>query len=143
MLRKPTSKGSVCSGIFSLKIYKGVSIRRNGMRNQLLNAIPHLFLSPDLRGQHAPEYPVMYGVVKFIRKVGHYYQFELPNPIHDHADFKGTSGAPIMDTDGKLVSLVTHGYEGAKMIYGIAIADFKSGIDVMLLTDEHERKNKS
>lgn len=82
---------------------------------------------------------VLYGGAKFIRQVGHYYEFELPNPIQDHADFRGTSGAPILDTDGKLVSLITHGYEGAKMIYGIALADFKSGVDGMLMTDEHEK----
>lgn len=86
---------------------------------------------------------VLYGGAKFIRKVGYYYEFELPNPIQDHADFKGTSGAPILDTDGKLVSLVTHGYEGAKFIYGIAIADFKSGVDGMLMTDDYEKYNGS
>ncbi|MCF8236194.1 MAG: hypothetical protein K9G67_14645 [Bacteroidales bacterium] len=79
---------------------------------------------------------VFYGGLKFKRKVGHYYEFALPEEIKSHTDFQGTSGAPIMDTNGKLVSLITHGYEGADRIYGIALADFKSGIEAMIMTEE-------
>jgi hypothetical protein len=82
----------------------------------------------------------LYGGLKFIRQIKHYYEFELPNPIQDDADFRGTSGAPIMDTDGNLVSLITHGYEGATKIYGIALADFKVGVDATLLTDENNNR---
>jgi hypothetical protein len=85
---------------------------------------------------------VVYGGMKFIRKVGNYYEFELPNVINDHADFQGTSGAPIMDGDGKLVSLITHGYTGGKLIYGIALADFKSGVDAVLLSDAQAQTAK-
>lgn len=84
---------------------------------------------------------VFYGGLQFIRKVGNYYEFELPSTIQDHTDFKGTSGAPIMDENGNVVSLVTHGYTGAKYIYGIALADFKSGIDGMLATDKSDMSN--
>ncbi|XLS30537.1 hypothetical protein ACJD0Z_06855 [Flavobacteriaceae bacterium M23B6Z8] len=83
---------------------------------------------------------VVYGGLRFNRKVGNYYEFELPNEIKDHADFQGTSGAPIMDSKGNIVSLVTHGYTGAKNIYGIALADFKSGVEAMILTDEMNNK---
>lgn len=83
---------------------------------------------------------VVYGGLKFIKQVGNYYEFELPNEIKDHADFKGTSGAPIMDSNGNVVSLVTHGYTGAKNIYGIALADFKSGVEAMILTDDMNNK---
>jgi len=79
---------------------------------------------------------IFYGGLKFIRKVGHYYEFQLPNTINNNTDFQGTSGAPIMDTDGKLVSLITHGYEGANKIYGISLSDFKSGVEAMLLTEK-------
>ena len=83
---------------------------------------------------------IFYGGVKFIRQIKHYYEFELPNPIKSHADFKGTSGAPIMDTDGKLVSLVTHGYEGATKIYGIALADLKEGVEAILLKEKNNNR---
>lgn len=83
---------------------------------------------------------VVYGGLKFKRQVGNYYEFELPSEIKDHADFKGTSGAPIMDSKGNIVSLVTHGYTGAKNIYGIALAYFKSGVEAMILTDDMNDK---
>jgi hypothetical protein len=79
----------------------------------------------------------LYGGLKFTQKISHYYEFELPLPIQDDADFRGISGAPVMDTEGNLVSLITHGYEGATKIYGIALADFKVGVDITLLTDEN------
>lgn len=80
---------------------------------------------------------IFYGGLKFIRQIKHYYEFELPSPNKDDADFEGTSGAPIMDADGNLVSLVTHGYEGATKIYGIALADFIISIDASLFTEEN------
>lgn len=81
---------------------------------------------------------VLYGGLKYTRKIGHYYEFKLPGPIKSHTDFQGTSGAPIMDTNGNLVSLVTHGYEGADRIYGIALSDFRSGIEAMILSEENK-----
>jgi len=84
---------------------------------------------------------VVYEGLKFKRKIGNYYEFELPDEIKSHTDFRGTSGAPIMDEKGNLVSLITHGYEGAKNIYGIALASFKSGVEAMIMTDEFNNEN--
>jgi len=76
-----------------------------------------------------------YGGLKYLKKIGCYYLFELPIPILDHADFEGTSGAPIMDSKGRIISLVTHGYRGSKTIFGIALADFRSTIDSAILAN--------
>jgi len=46
MLRNLTTGGSACSGISFHSIYQGVTIRRNGMRNQRLNRLRHLFFRP-------------------------------------------------------------------------------------------------
>ena len=73
---------------------------------------------------------------KFIRKIGHYFEFELSSPIADHADFKGTSGAPVMDSSGNIVSLITHGYEGDKLIYGIALSDFLPAAAAMIADEK-------
>lgn len=102
--------------------------------------IKPLFLKGTPMGDVFETQETFYGGLKFIRQIKHYYEFELLNPIQDNADFKGTSGAPILDTDGNLVSLITHGYEGAKKIYGIALADFKVGVDITLLTDENNNR---
>ncbi len=97
------------------------------IKAKLINSNPQLVLASQ---------EVFYGGLKFIRKVGHYYEFQLPNTINSNTDFQGTSGAPIMDTNGTLVSLITHGYEGANKIYGIALADFKSGVEAMILSEQ-------
>jgi hypothetical protein len=76
---------------------------------------------------------VFYSGLRFIREIKNYYEFELLQPIKSNADFKGTSGAPIMDKDGNLVSLVTHGYEGGTKIYGIALSKFRSGVEATIL----------
>jgi len=75
---------------------------------------------------------IYYGGLQFVKKIGHYYEFLLPQPITDHADFKGTSGAPVMDKDGNVVSLITHGYQGGSVIYGIALSDFSSIAEQMM-----------
>lgn len=79
---------------------------------------------------------IFYPGVKFIRKIGHYFEFELSSPIADHADFKGTSGAPVMDSTGNIVSLITHGYEGDKLIYGIALSDFLPAAAAMIADEK-------
>jgi hypothetical protein len=102
--------------------------------------IKALFFKGTPNGDLFETQETFYGGLKFIRQIRHYYEFALPNPIQDNADFTGTNGAPIMDTDGNLVSLITHGYEGATKIYGIALSDFKLGIDAILLTDENNNR---
>lgn len=76
--------------------------------------------------------------LRFIAQRGDYYEFELPLEIQDNLDYTGTSGAPIMDASGKVVALVTHGYEGSRRIFGIALADFRTSIEAYIAT---ERKN--
>lgn len=73
--------------------------------------------------------------LRFIAQRGDYYEFELPQDIQDDLDYRGTSGAPIMDSDGRLVALVTHGYEGSRRLFGIALSDFKTSIDAYILTE--------
>lgn len=73
--------------------------------------------------------------LRFEQNVGNYYKFKLPKPIQSEKDFKGTSGAPIMDANGRVVSLVTHGYTGGFYIYGIALSKFKAGVDATLLAE--------
>ena len=68
--------------------------------------------------------------LKFIGIEDDYYKFKLPikHPGHDY--FKGTSGAPIIDTDGNPIALVCHGDEKEDIIYGVALKKYKSGLDI-------------
>lgn len=59
-----------------------------------------------------------------------YYRFELPEIIKDINDYKGCSGAPIIDENGKLVSLVTSGRQGTNILIGIKMNVLKVALDI-------------
>lgn len=65
---------------------------------------------------------------------GDYYIFSLPNKNYGHDNFRGTSGAPILDSKGNLVSLVACGHaseDGAEwIIKGFNLAKYKIMIDI-------------
>ena len=46
-------------------------------------------------------------------------EFELDEPIEDSICYEGTSGAPIVDENGDLVSLVVSGIPGTRIVHGI------------------------
>lgn len=68
--------------------------------------------------------------LKYIGMEDDYYKFKLPSkhPGHDH--FRGTSGSPIIDTDGNVIALVCSGDETEAIIYGIPLSKYKSVLDI-------------
>lgn len=69
-----------------------------------------------------------------IKSVGEFFiEMDLGAPIADHKRFKGCSGAPIIDTRGRLVGLVTHGNKDVSKsdIYGFRFDKVKQWIDLM------------
>jgi len=69
-----------------------------------------------------------------IMSVGeHFIEMDLGAPISDEKRFKGCSGAPIIDTRGKLVGLVTHGPKdlSKSSIFGFRFDKVKQWIDLM------------
>lgn len=83
------------------------------------------------------------GILKFeeqlywglpIKNVSEFFiEMELSSPIADHKRFKGCSGAPIIDTRGRVVGLVTHGNKDVSKsdIYGFRFDKVKQWIDLM------------
>ena len=75
-----------------------------------------------------------YDGLQYEYKDDDYYVFSLPNKDYEYEDFEGTSGAPILSSDGKLVSLVACGWpskDGTKwFIKGIILAKYKVIIDI-------------
>lgn len=75
-----------------------------------------------------------YDNLKYIGTNDDYYIFSLPNKNYNNDNFKGTSGAPILDSNGKLVSLVACGCpsEDGKqwLIYGFNLEKYKILIDI-------------
>lgn len=68
--------------------------------------------------------------LQFVEFEDDYYKFKLPIKHPGHKYFKGTSGAPILDTDGNIVSLVCKGDDKEDIIYGIALKKYKSALDI-------------
>jgi len=72
----------------------------------------------------------VYPGLKFVRTEDSYHVFELPvsHPGHEH--FHGCSGAPIIDTKGKVVALVCYGDINRNVIFGISLAKYQVVLDV-------------
>jgi hypothetical protein len=78
---------------------------------------------------------VYYDNVRYIKTVGDQYVFALENKGYSHKNFKGTSGAPIIDSQGNLVSLVTSGEISQSnpdewLIYGVNLSYLSTVIDI-------------
>ena len=73
--------------------------------------------------------PTVYPGLRYIKRDGPFYQFKLPvlHPGHDF--FHGCSGAPIVDTHGRLVALVSNGDIPENVIYGIALSRYRFALD--------------
>lgn len=63
----------------------------------------------------------------------HFIKMDLGSSIADHSRFKGCSGAPIIDTRGRMIGLVPHGDDdiNSSSIYGFRFDVVKQWIDLM------------
>lgn len=75
-----------------------------------------------------------YEGLKYKESIDDFHIFSLPNKDYEPSDFKGTSGAPILDRQGKLVALVSRGgpsYDGTEwIIKGINLSKYKFLLDI-------------
>ncbi len=70
--------------------------------------------------------------MKYIGLRDDFYCFKLNHKHEGDEKYKGCSGAPILDGDGNLVSLVVGGVAEEDLILGFPLAKYKSLIDVAL-----------
>jgi hypothetical protein len=63
---------------------------------------------------------------------GDFHQFISPEIIVDADDYRGCSGSPILDEDGKLVALTSSVMEGGKLIFGFSIEKCKQLLDLAI-----------
>ena len=68
--------------------------------------------------------------LSYIGKEGDLFVFKLPHPYGSHANYQGCSGAPIIDENGNLVSLVSFGRKSTNCIYGIDINRYRAALDI-------------
>ena len=58
------------------------------------------------------------------------YKFKLARPHQGHEYYYGSSGAPIADPSGKIVSLVLGGCESRDEIFGLPLAKYQKYTDL-------------
>ncbi len=76
-----------------------------------------------------------YDNLRYLKSEKCYHIFALENKNYSHKDFQGTSGAPITDSKGNLVSLVMSGCKSSTnpnewLIYGVNLSKLSVVIDV-------------
>lgn len=76
-----------------------------------------------------------YDNVRYLESRDSYHVFFIENKNYSHSDFQGTSGAPIIDSDGNLVSLVMSGKMSSTnpnewLIYGVNLAEMSTVADI-------------
>lgn len=64
----------------------------------------------------------VYPNLRFLRSEGAFHVFKLPVDHPGHNSFRGCSGAPIVDTEQRVVALVSDGDETTGTIRGVAIS---------------------
>ena len=76
--------------------------------------------------------------MRYLESDGDYHLFELDHDHPGHQEYKGCSGAPILDNEGNLVALVASGAEDSetqvakRMILGTSLQKFRRAFDVAL-----------
>lgn len=68
------------------------------------------------------------------RTKGDFHLFLAPERILDSEDYEGCSGAPILDSQGRIVALACAVFTGSKIIYGFSIQKCKKLLDYALQT---------
>jgi hypothetical protein len=78
---------------------------------------------PKYRGIHLEMTPALKHGLKFHRTNGYFHMFLAPEIIKDKEDYEGCSGAPILDSEGRVVALACKIVENTKIVYGFSIQE--------------------
>jgi len=72
--------------------------------------------------------------LKYNGKKDGFYEFLTPEIITDEADYQGCSGAPIIDSSGRIVALVCAVFVPSRLIQGIPISVCKQFLETAIKT---------
>ncbi|MFZ6641702.1 hypothetical protein ACO0LL_18320 [Undibacterium sp. TC4M20W] len=74
---------------------------------------------------------VIFPGLKYLRTENEMHVFKLPVEHPGHSEFKGCSGAPIVDMKKRIVALVCKGDEEQGLVYGISVTHCKPFLDFL------------
>jgi hypothetical protein len=80
---------------------------------------------PTVSGSHLTTELRVYTGLVYDGDHDDYYRFKLPMAHPGHEQFKGCSGAPIMDAEGHIVALVCFGDIDANVIFGVSLKKYE------------------
>jgi len=72
----------------------------------------------------------IYDGLHYLRTEDDAHSFSLPELHPGHLEFKGCSGAPIIDEEGNIVALLTGGCEKQNEIYGVSLDHYRTALDI-------------
>ena len=85
-----------------------------------------------LSASHKAQPTLKYGL-QYQETIGAYHLFRAPEVILEPDDYRGCSGAPILEETGKLVALLSTFNPGSPAVFGFSITECKRLIDETLL----------
>ena len=88
----------------------------------------------EVNGNVIKSQPTFKSGLKYRGKKGSFYYFTAPKIISDADDYRGSSGAPVIEESGKLIGLAAKVWEGTQLIYVFPIERCKELVDTAILT---------
>lgn len=90
-------------------------------------------IKPDFSSGILEFTEMIYWDLPIVKITEHFIELDLGASVHDFSRFRGCSEAPILDTRGRVVGLVTHGHPDPKAhsILGYRFDKLKTWIDIM------------
>tara|TARA_R110002012_G_scaffold248828_1_gene425377 strand:+ start:3715 stop:4092 length:378 start_codon:yes stop_codon:yes gene_type:complete len=93
-------------------------------------------VKPEYKGIHLHMTSTFKHNLKYHRTNGYFHMFLAPEIIENADDYKGCSGAPIIDSEGRIVALACKVVVGSKIIYGFSIQECMKLIDLSINTNQ-------
>jgi hypothetical protein len=91
-------------------------------------------IRPKYEGKTLVMTPTLKNNLRFRGNYGELYIFLAPKIIKDTTDYEGCSGAPILDSQGRIVALACAVKKNSQMIFGFPIQACKKLLDYALQT---------
>jgi hypothetical protein len=75
---------------------------------------------------------------EFLGEHDRFYKIKLPNVIVNSSEYEGTSGAPVFDTTGNFLGLISYGFEGLPFIFAFKNTEIKKLLDFYITANPQQ-----